>query len=1453
MRQFLIALTALAMIWLPGSVTAQSDDRGFLQGFLEDSLSGAGREVRITGFEGALSSVATIEELTIADDEGVWLTLRDLSLDWSRAALLAGRLEVNELTVGEVLLPRKPIVPDTIDVPAPEASGGFSIPELPVSINIDSIRADRIELGEPVIGEAAVISLSGSAQLADGEGTANVEINRIDGTEGNVTLAASYANETDVLDLRLNVSEDDGGIISTLMLLPGTPSIDLTVEGTGALDDFTADITLATDDTPRLEGSVTLRGTPSDVAPQDVTPEMNADGTPAEPAPAVDRSFAVTLGGDIAPVFAPRYSAFFGENIALETSGTLFADGRLVLDALDLDTRSLSLTGNVAVDADGWPSVIALNGNIADDEGTPVLLPLPGEQTQIDSATLNISFDRARGDGWDAIIAVEGLDQPTLKLGQLTLNGSGTLTQGDGAQVGGVQGDVTYTATGIALTDTALAGAVGPRVAGGLGFDWTEGNPLQLRNIDLNGTDYGLTGQAQLEGLTDSLNLIISGNLGLTASDLTRFAEISGQDLRGAVDVDTKFTFAPVSGAFDIALEGVTNDLAVGIPQADSLIEGQSRLNLTAQRDEAGTRIENFEIVTDYVNAKISGTLASENTALRIAAQINETSRIAPGLQGATTLDGTVTQTLTENGSDFAVDVRVTGPGNADMNIDGVIALIDETVARISGTVQGAVQSLAPYSTLADRPLSGAATVTAQGSYDLRDGTFELTTDLDGQNLGAGIPELDALLRGASTLDLTTQRTDAGITIENFDLVTDQITASVTGSVNTDDSALRVDMRIPQTSVIAPTLQGAATLNGTLRQTGTDWAVDMRATGPGAADVRIDGVVPLIDGSPARITASVEGAVQSLSPYSALANRSLSGAVNLTAQGWYDPRDATFDVAADIAGQNLALGIAQVDQLLRGASSLDLEVHKDADQPLIVDKLDLDTSQLQADVTGSTANGAASLQFDARLANVGLFADGINGPATARGTATQVGDNWRVDIDATGPQGTSASVAGQVATDASRANIDVTGSAPIALANTFISPNIAAGQARFNLSLNGPLQVSSVSGQINTEDARLVLPGQGITLAPINAAVSLSNGRANLDTTVTVSSGGTIRINGPVSLDAPNTADLDVTLNSVRLVDPNLYETVVDGSGSITGPLTGGASIQANLTLGTTEIIVPEGGAGSVPVLDELVHLNEPRDVRATRARAGLIEDQAQSSGGGSGAGRAFPIDITISAPSRIFVRGRGLDAELGGQLRLTGTTANVVPLGRFDLIRGRFDILTQRLTLNEGYVQLQGGFDPYIRFVAITDSGDTTIRITVEGLASAPEVTFSASPDKPDDEILAQLLFGRDLTEISPLQAVQLAAAVRTLTGGGGGGLLNDIRERFGLDDLDIVTDEDGQAGARIGKYVTDNIYTDVTVGASGEADVNLNLTISPSLTARGSVGSDGETGLGIFFEKDY
>ena len=228
-------------------------------------------------------------------------------------------------------------------------------------------------------------------------------------------------------------------------------------------------------------------------------------------------------------------------------------------------------------------------------------------------------------------------------------------------------------------------------------------------------------------------------------------------------------------------------------------------------------------------------------------------------------------------------------------------------------------------------------------------------------------------------------------------------------------------------------------------------------------------------------------------------------------------------------------------------------------------------------------------------------------------------------------------------------------------------------------------------------------------------------------------------------------------------------------------------------------------------------------------------------------------LDVKILAENKIFVRGRGLDAELGGQLTLTGTTTDIIPKGRFELIRGRLDILGKRLEMQEGYASLQGSLTPHLRLVASTSTGEHLVLVTVEGAADEPEITFTSEPELPSDEVLARLLFGRDVTKISAFQTVQLASAVATLAGRGGIGIVEKLRMKAGVDELDITTDEAGETTLRAGKYISETVYTAVEVETTGQSRINLNLDLSNSTKLRGTVDTEGKTGIGLFFEKDY
>ena len=257
MRKFLPLICALL---LPSAVVAQTqqeEDKGYLTELIEENLSGVSRDVNIIGFQGALSSNASIDVLTVADAEGVWLTLEDVVLVWSRSALLRGAIDIEELSAERIVVSRPPVSEGAASGPAAEATP-FALPELPVSIALDQLSVDRIELGEAFLGEPIAVSLSGQASLGGGEGDASVIATRLGDKSGVFEINGAYSNATRVLDLLLNLEEGADGIAARILDLPGRPAIKLAVEGNAPIDDYNATLAIATEGQDRLTGTFGL-------------------------------------------------------------------------------------------------------------------------------------------------------------------------------------------------------------------------------------------------------------------------------------------------------------------------------------------------------------------------------------------------------------------------------------------------------------------------------------------------------------------------------------------------------------------------------------------------------------------------------------------------------------------------------------------------------------------------------------------------------------------------------------------------------------------------------------------------------------------------------------------------------------------------------------------------------------------------------------------------------------------------------------------------------------------------------------------------------------------------------------------------------------------------------------------------------------------------------------------
>ena len=107
--RFIAILLILGTGTLVVSSFAQDSEKSTLTRFVEGQLSSPNRQIRLNGLEGILSSDVRLESITIADNQGVWLTIVNPRLIWSRTALLRGRVDIESLTADRIILPRKPL------------------------------------------------------------------------------------------------------------------------------------------------------------------------------------------------------------------------------------------------------------------------------------------------------------------------------------------------------------------------------------------------------------------------------------------------------------------------------------------------------------------------------------------------------------------------------------------------------------------------------------------------------------------------------------------------------------------------------------------------------------------------------------------------------------------------------------------------------------------------------------------------------------------------------------------------------------------------------------------------------------------------------------------------------------------------------------------------------------------------------------------------------------------------------------------------------------------------------------------------------------------------------------------------------------------------------------------------------------------------------------------------
>lgn len=345
---------------------------------------------------------------------------------------------------------------------------------------------------------------------------------------------------------------------------------------------------------------------------------------------------------------------------------------------------------------------------------------------------------------------------------------------------------------------------------------------------------------------------------------------------------------------------------------------------------------------------------------------------------------------------------------------------------------------------------------------------------------------------------------------------------------------------------------------------------------------------------------------------------------------------------------------------------------------------------------------------------------------------------------------------------------------------------------------------------------------------------------------------GTVQAKGYISLASADGYPMNIsaTLDNARLARSENIAARATGNLTLEKVAGQTALLSGSLRLPETRYRIVREGAAQVPVLTGV-----RRKAPAGRRR---ISGDGLAAVGGS-LFDLIRLDIALKAPDEIYVRGMGLESEWKADVVLRGTTQDPRVTGEIELVRGTLGFAGRSFELQEGRVTFPTGeaFDPAIRLLASDTIETVTVSISVTGRASNPQIAFSSVPGLPQDEIVSRILFGDSITTLSPLQAVQLASSLNTLSSGGGGlSPLGSLQSATGIDRLRVLGPDDtvGRGAAlAAGQYITKDIYVEVITDARGYTATQLEISLTPALSLLSQAGGSGGSNLSIRYRKDY
>jgi translocation and assembly module TamB len=404
--------------------------------------------------------------------------------------------------------------------------------------------------------------------------------------------------------------------------------------------------------------------------------------------------------------------------------------------------------------------------------------------------------------------------------------------------------------------------------------------------------------------------------------------------------------------------------------------------------------------------------------------------------------------------------------------------------------------------------------------------------------------------------------------------------------------------------------------------------------------------------------------------------------------------------------------------------------------------------------------------------------------------------------------------------------------------------------------LTGPIGIAAdFAGRVEEPQLTGIVKGNnlvyenetyGTRLSALKIDGRFTNDQFVINTLSATAGSGTVSAQGSVGLSSAQGFPVNITadLNDARLARSDSLAATATGKIKVTHDAKGGL-IEGTLSIPEARYEVIRQGAAEVSQLTGVRRKGQALQTAEQRAAA-------ESMG-------TFALKLRIRADNQLFISGMGLESEWAATINIGGTSANPVVGGNATIVRGTYDFAGRRFDITRGTIRFAGSrlTNPTIDIGATTTTEGVTAILNVTGTAEAPRIAFTSTPALPQEEVLSRILFGSTVTNLNATEAIQLAAALNSLRGQGGGlNPLGKLRSATGIDRLRILSaDETTGRGTALsaGKYITNDIYVEIITDARGYTATQLEVALSRALSILSQTGSFGGSSVSVKYSKDY